>query len=305
MGLVPWIRTSLPVMVIGYVFTFCPQATSFQPYTLRTTSKINLIIISSSTTTLHATRWIPIPSLNPFSRLKNNYGLDSGIVEETALLLTNKKRQDDFKNEMRQKFPLIPPTLIANCLDSLADSFSNVAPSQLKKALKPGGLEEVRPGLEASLFESLRERPFLGSLPPTTLAYLVSLALDYVLMDVEELLADPYRKLWALEERRRRIERYMTRRQLLWYRIRYRPIRTAVVVATVVVTSVALVRWYRHLAIASIRFQKVSRIILDKSAIFVSVLLALYSTIASFIQVAVAKVFVMIGTASEAVKKNA
>jgi len=287
-------------MVIGSVLAFSPPAarTPYYQYSIYTTGKINLIIIFSPTTMLHAKKWLPIP-LNPFSLRKTNNGLEAGYVEDTALLLTNKKRQDDFKDEMRRKFPLIPSPLINGCLDVLVDSFSKVAPSQLKKVLQPGGLTKARPELESILLESVQNNSRLGSLPTATLAYLVSLALDYVLRDVEELLADPDQKLQALEKRQRQIERYMTRWQLMWYRIRYRPVQTALVLAATYVTGVALVRWYQHLAIASIQLQKISRIIS-------SVLLPVYLAILSFMQaIVVPKVHMLIGIASQAMKKNA
>jgi len=181
-------------MVISSVLAFSPPTARTPHYHSRiyTTSKINLIITFSPTTMLHAKKWLPL-TLNPFLLRKKNNALEAGYVEDTALLLTNKRCQDDFKDEMRRKFPLIPPPLIDSCLDVLVDSFSNIAPSQLKKVLQPGGLAKARPELEAILLESLQKNSRLGSLPTTTLAYLVSLALDYVLRDVENQLADPVR----------------------------------------------------------------------------------------------------------------
>jgi len=298
MMLTPWFRTSLAAMIIDSILAFSPPVrTAHYHSNICTTSKINLVIIFSPTTMLHAKKWFPLP-LNPFSLSKNNNGLEAGYIEETVLLLSNKKRKEDFKDEMSLKFPLIPSPIIDLCLDSLTDSFSNVAPSELKKALQPGGLKKFRPGLEARLVKSLQKNSKLGSLPSTTLTYLVSLALDYVLKDMEELLADPDEKLQALEKRQRQIERYMSRWQLMSYRIRYHPAKTAMAIAATGLTGVALVRWCQHLAITSTRFREILHVITP-------VLLAVYSTIVSFVQVAVAKVTMLIGTASEAVKKNA
>ena len=88
-------------------------------------------------------------SMGPFLKLafqgsKNaNNPMESGF--ETVLMSTDKKRQVEFKKDLKQHFPLVPGFVLDICIGSLADAFSSVAPSQLKAALKPGGLEKVRP----------------------------------------------------------------------------------------------------------------------------------------------------------------
>jgi hypothetical protein len=46
-----------------------------------------------------------------------------------------------------------------NFINSLAGTFSSVNPSQLKAALKPGGLEKVWPKLEGTIAENLQKQP--------------------------------------------------------------------------------------------------------------------------------------------------
>ena len=82
---------SLASMVIGSVLAFSPPTAKTPHYHSRiyTTSKINLIIIFSPTTMLHAKKWLPL-TLNPFPLRKKNNALEACYVEDTALLLTNK-----------------------------------------------------------------------------------------------------------------------------------------------------------------------------------------------------------------------
>merc|ERR1719293_22519 len=133
---------------------------------------------------------------------------------------------------MRKEFPLIPASVVDSCLNSLTEGFSIVAPSQLKKALKPGGLEKVKPQLEAVIVRNLQQQPMVAkiTLPLSEkkklLRYLVGLALDYMLEDVGELLKAPQERLLMLERQEREIKRYMNRRQLLWYQMRHHPNRT-------------------------------------------------------------------------------
>jgi hypothetical protein len=165
------------------------------------------------------------------SNHKNSNAVESGI--EAALLLSDEKRQAVWKSDMKKQFPLIPAVFVDSFLDSMAGAFSVVTPSQLKKALRPGGLEKVRPQMEASIVKSLRDQRLMSNLPlPTSekdkiLERLVSMSLDLLLQDAKEILAEPNERLQALEERRRQVVRYMTKRKLLWYEIRYHPIRTA------------------------------------------------------------------------------
>jgi hypothetical protein len=158
---------------------------------------------------------------------------------------------------MKGQFPWIPATVLDICLDSLADAFSAVAPSELKAALKPGGLKTVRPELEDGIVEQLRSQPMIKDLPiPASdksklLKYLVGLSLDLVLKDVEPLLQKPNEQLQVLELQKCQIQRYMTRWELTLYRMRYYPLQMTLMGVTTIVTAIFLCQQYQQSALAS------------------------------------------------------
>jgi len=186
---------------------------------------------------------------------KNKSSMESGI--ETALLLIDKKRQKQWKEDMEKEFPFIPATALDICLDCLTDAFSSIAPTQLKSALRPGGLEKVRPELEETIVDTMEKYYMIKNIPlkPSAktelLQYLVNLGLDYALKDVEKALADPVERLQALEIQKREITRYMTRKQLLWYRIRYRPLQTAAILSGTALAGYSCFRECRHTGLLS------------------------------------------------------
>lgn len=170
--------------------------------------------------------------------------MESGI--QAALFLTDKKRQEEWKKDMKKSFPFLPNVVLEICIDALTEAFSTIAPKELKGALKPGGLEKARPNLEASIVSNLESQQVLKSVPIKAddkrqlLRYLVSLALDYFLKDVELMLAEPSVKLQALEAQKREILRYMSFWEIQWYRIRYHP----VAMATMTAASVCLAYFF-------------------------------------------------------------
>ena len=151
---------------------------------------------------------------------------------DAALVLGDKKRQSVFKQDLGKQFPFIPPAVLDVCMDALSTSFDNVAPSDLKKALKPGGLEKVRPKIEAKAVKSLKTQQMIKDLPLSDedktklLEYVVKLSLDYLLEDAQAALVAPALKLQTLEREQYEIRRYMSFWQLSWYRLRYFPVRT-------------------------------------------------------------------------------
>eukprot|EP00588_Corethron_pennatum_P015473 CAMPEP_0194281212 /NCGR_PEP_ID=MMETSP0169-20130528/20234_1 /TAXON_ID=218684 /ORGANISM="Corethron pennatum, Strain L29A3" /LENGTH=407 /DNA_ID=CAMNT_0039026205 /DNA_START=66 /DNA_END=1289 /DNA_ORIENTATION=+ len=203
----------------------------------------------------------PTPSsdlLNSFGVMfgKNNKSsMESGI--ETALLLIDEKRQKQWKADMEKEFPFIPATALDICLDCLTDAFSSIAPSQLKSALRPGGLEKIRPELEETIVDAMEKYYMIKNIPlkPSAktelLQYLVNLGLDYALKDVEKALADPVERLQALGLQKRQITRYMTRKQLLWFRIRYRPLQTAAILSGTALVSFSCYRECRRTVLLS------------------------------------------------------
>lgn len=181
--------------------------------------------------------------------------MESGI--EVALILTDKKRQETWKKDMRQDFPLVPSFVIDVCIDALSQSFSVVAPAQLKAALRPGGLEKARPGLHKTIVSNLENQVVIKSVPLKAedkrhlLQHLVSMSLDYVLKDAELMLAEPAVKLQALDLQKKQIQKYMTLRQLAWYRIRYYPIQTALLSAASIYLAYSLAQQTKHTWIIS------------------------------------------------------
>jgi hypothetical protein len=119
-----------------------------------------------------------------------------------------------------------------------------VAPKTLKKALQPGGLEKVRPGMESTIVNSLNKQPVVANFPlPSSeknsiLKSLVRTSLDFALQDAKEILADPSDRLRALEEKRLKVTKYMTKSQLLTYHIRYKTRQT------ILISSVAMLLTY-------------------------------------------------------------
>jgi len=278
-GLISCFRISLSIITISTVFGF------YHTSTIKIHQQ-HLLLISSSPTVLNAQKWFRT-TLNPFSLRKTvqNPILESSVG--TVLLLTNKRRQQDFKKDMQQKYPLIPSKAIDVCLDAFAESFAKYVPDQLKKSLTPGGLTKARPVLEENIVKSLQEKNSLKTLlPSATLRQLVSFALDYVLKDVEEILADPNHSLRALEAQSLQITRYMSRRQLLWYEIQYHPLRMLLVVSASCWICFSLYLQYQHLVIVGW--------IVDSSKRAISVILPAFTTLVSLIKILMAKCAVLV-----------
>mmetsp|Transcript_17123 Transcript_17123/g.25940 ORF Transcript_17123/g.25940 Transcript_17123/m.25940 type:complete len:341 (-) Transcript_17123:354-1376(-) len=196
---------------------------------------------SSASAASSVTAPVPAP-LNSLLKLvlpgptkKKKTSVQSGI--QAALFLTDKKRQEEWKKDMRQSFPVLPNVVLDVCIDALTEVFKTITPKELQAALQPGGLEKARPNLEASIVSNLESQQVLKNVPLKAddkrqlLQYLVSLALDYFLKDVELMLAEPSVKLQALESQKREILKYMSFWEIQWYRVRYFPLQMATVVA--------------------------------------------------------------------------
>ena len=158
---------------------------------------------------------------------------------KTFQTLSDKRRQNLLKQDLRKQFPLIPGDMLDACIDMAAQGFATVAPAQLQKALTPGGMAKIRPSLRDTIVDNLLEQKGIQDLPilkPSDkkrfLTSLVDLALDYLLKDAQEILAAPEVRLLALERQQEQIFRLLGPWKSLFYRIRYHP-RTAVVVLLV------------------------------------------------------------------------
>eukprot|EP00934_Nitzschia_sp_Nitz4_P004900 Nitzschia sp. Nitz4//scaffold12_size214221//211873//213720//NITZ4_001542-RA/size214221-processed-gene-0.138-mRNA-1//1//CDS//3329535146//4890//frame0 len=158
---------------------------------------------------------------------KGTSSVETGI--EAALILTDDHSKEIWKENFRKENPGIPAIIVDKCADVLSDAFQNIAPAQVKAALKPGGLKKIRPSLEETIVSGLEKNTIVQGLlfgnadRRELLKYLVSKALDYLLKDAETVLAEPSTKLVILDASREDIKQSMSTFQLFWYRVRYFP----------------------------------------------------------------------------------
>lgn len=147
---------------------------------------------------------------------------------QTAQLLMDAQRRDELRKQLKQKFPLVPESLLDAGIDITAQAFTEVAPGKLKAALRPGGMDQMRPEIEQVIVDYALEQPIVKNSPildkkdrRNVLVAIVDMALDYVLKDAQEVLAAPEVRLEELEEKVKAIKRQMGTRRLIWYRIRH------------------------------------------------------------------------------------
>ncbi|KAL3927652.1 MAG: hypothetical protein SGBAC_012998 [Bacillariaceae sp.] len=165
---------------------------------------------------------------------------DSSAVKsslETLLILSDKKRQAVWKEDMKKQYPFVPSSFVDTFADSVVSSFTAIAPAELQMVTQPGGLQKVRSKLESSIKKELRKNDMYKNLPLSDkdkdklLSNLIGASLDILLADAAMVLAHPNEQLQALEEEKRQITRFMTKRQLVWYEVRYHTVRSALVAA--------------------------------------------------------------------------
>jgi hypothetical protein len=186
---------------------------------------------------------------NAFTPRKQS-GVESSI--EAAIILTDKKRQDEWKKDIGQKYPLIPPFMVDICTDLLSGAFESIAPSELQAVLRPGGLEKARPKMEREIVTTLEQQQLLQGIPLKQedkrqfIQYVVNMGLDYFLRDAELALAKPSAKLEALDAQKREIQRYMTPRQLLLYRIQNYPLQMTLIGTTCIYVICTLYEATKH-----------------------------------------------------------
>jgi hypothetical protein len=190
------------------------------------------------------------------SLIVNRKGImGSGL--DAALLLSNKKRQTVFKQDVAKRFPSIPPKVLDICMDALSSSFANVAPSDLKKALKPGGLEKLCPKIKATVVKSLKTQQMIKDIPLSDddktklLEFIVKLSLDYLLEDAQVALMAPAMKLQMLEREQYETRRYMSVWELAWYRLRFFPVRSIGFVLLITWAGFLTSQYYRDTALIS------------------------------------------------------
>lgn len=162
----------------------------------------------------------------PGSSFESKGALEAGV--KTALRLGNKHQRTQWTKDVSKRFSLIPPSMVSGCVDGLASAFAAIAPKDLQKALKPGGLEKVRSKIETDFVRNLRTKPIIQRLPipnddkTKLVEFLVELSLDFFLKDIGPILAAPSVKLQELDRERREIQNRMSFRQRVWYRVRYK-----------------------------------------------------------------------------------
>jgi len=212
-------------------------------------------VLGTGSTTTTTTLWsdFSLPSFINNNNNNNNNNIGGGGIETALVLLGNKKRRTEFKRSIRQDFPWFPPGAVDLCVDSVSSAFDSVAPTELKMAIQPGGLLKVRPHLEASLTKQLSDTlgnidvPLIGSKEKKQLLqYLVRMALDILLQETEQALAEPSTKLRALEAQKQEIIKYMSVRQLTWFRIRYHPWRMLLTGLTVGASGYYALQYLLH-----------------------------------------------------------
>lgn len=230
-------------IILSYANAYLPSSTSaFVPISsVRKPSRTHhyppRILISSARPLLQANvhaRQRQSHALSAFQ--KQQGGIELSI--QTAQLLMDPRRHDKLKQNIQRKWPLVPDGILDTCIDLCADGFRSVAPDKLKLALKPGGMEKVRPDIERSFVNVCIEQQIVRDIPilddedkKKMLEGIVDLALDNILDDAEELLAAPEVRLQALEEETREVKQLMGPWRLLLYRIRNNPIPVVIAVA--------------------------------------------------------------------------
>ena len=223
------------ITLVDFAHSLSPLKTSRQRRLPSAVHDRSSVLPSSRTTAL---MFSPVDSVFklvlPQQHRRN--GVESSI--EAALILTDKKRQEEWKKDIGIKYPLIPSFVVDVCINSMSGAFESIAPAELQALLRPGGLEKARPELEQGIVTSLEKQQVWQGIPLKQddkrqfLQYIVTMALDYVLRDAELALAAPTAKLRALDAQKRDVQRFMTRRQLLEYRIQTYPLRMALLGAT-------------------------------------------------------------------------
>jgi hypothetical protein len=155
-------------------------------------------------------------------------GMALGV--QMAQLLLDKRRQAALKKDLKTRFPLVPASVLEGTIDMVAESFVNVAPSELRQALQPGGMAKMRPALQKKMVQSLVTQTWIRDLPLLGLAdkqklceTVVDLALEYVLQDAQELLAAPEVRLEALQIQKQDIYKQMGWKKVILYRIGHNP----------------------------------------------------------------------------------
>jgi hypothetical protein len=169
---------------------------------------------------------------------KQTSQMETGI--QIAQLLLDKRQQVALKKDLKRQYPLIPGDIIDVCLDMTADAFSTIAPKEFKDALRPGGMEKLRPEIRNAIVSNMMQQQAIRDIPvlkdhdkQKLLLGVMDLALDVLLQDAQEVLAAPEDRLDALQVQQRQIHKLMGPQRLALYRVRRYPGRVAMGAAVV------------------------------------------------------------------------
>ena len=185
----------------------------------------------------------PIASLAALASSNDELNrIEIGI--QTSQLLMDARRRNELKENIRRQYPLVPDSLIDLGIDVTAQAFSKVVPEKMQAALRPGGMELMRPEIEQVIVVYALEQPAVKDVPiletrekRNIISSIVSVALDCVLKDAQEILAAPEVRLEELEEKVKAIKAQMGFQRLVLYRIR-RNRKTLVVGAALSIVAV-------------------------------------------------------------------
>lgn len=176
----------------------------------------------------------------------------------TAQYLMDGRQHDRLKKSIKDKYPLVPDSLIKSGIDIASQGFTQVAPSQLKLALKPGGMEQVRPDIEATIVDYTMKQTVVQNIPilgrdekRKVIEAIVDLALDNLLKDVDTVLASPEVQLELLEAQIEEVKSQMGARRLVWYRLRRNP-RKSIFTLALALASVVYFSHRRHPSIVTL-----------------------------------------------------
>jgi len=163
-------------------------------------------------------------------------GMEVGI--QTAQLLMDSRRRTQLKDQMKKEYPLVPDAVLESSIDITAQAFTQVAPEKLKIALRPGGMDRVRPELEGVIVDFALSQPAIQKIPVLDsgdkrrlVELMVTVSLDFILQDAEEVLSSPEVRLEGLEEQTREVKQMMGPARLFWYRLRHNLLELGAAVA--------------------------------------------------------------------------
>uniref|UniRef100_A0A7S2V2I1 Uncharacterized protein n=1 Tax=Fibrocapsa japonica TaxID=94617 RepID=A0A7S2V2I1_9STRA len=147
-------------------------------------------------------------------------------IQAAQILLSDKSR-NQLKNDLKEKYPLVPAPLVGELIDLTARSFKDVTPAELQLALQPGGVDKLRPEIKSKVSDSLLQQkivqdiPILSKTDKTRLSeFLVDLVLDQLIQNTNGLLVGLEERLANAELEAAQIKKQLGLRRLLMFRFK-------------------------------------------------------------------------------------